>query len=122
MSRLFKGSTIVLTVIVAIVIIWLAANLVRSRLELANSYVVGFEQGLVYVLMLRDTRLLLIANAIEIALVWLLVLLDVLSRRQGLITTLVLVSLVGIAAFMTYSLVPVGLTLSRDVSELLIQH
>jgi hypothetical protein len=47
----------------------------------------------------NNTKLLLIGSAVEIALVWLLVLLEVISLHRGLIATLVLFVLVGIVVF-----------------------
>lgn len=52
--------------------------------------------------------LILIASAVEIALVWLLVLLNVCSRRRGLISTLVLFILVGITIFVVYFCFPLA--------------
>jgi uncharacterized membrane-anchored protein len=49
---------------------------------------------------------LLVATAVEIALVWLLVLLDVISQRRGLIATLVLSILDGITIFIVYRFFP----------------
>ena len=50
-----------------------------------------------------NLKLVFIASAVEIALFWLLVLLDVVSRHRGLIATLVLFISVGIVVFIVYS-------------------
>lgn len=101
-NRLFKGLAVVLTVMGGIVIIWLAVNLVWSQLRISSLYFEGnaLAKGFVYALHAQETLqnliLLFIASAVEIALFWLLVLLDVVSRYRGLIATLVLFIFVGI--------------------------
>ncbi len=49
--------------------------------------------------------LLLIISAIEIALFWLLVVLGIISYRQGMVATLVLVILVGFVSLFSFSTV-----------------
>ncbi|GJD17024.1 hypothetical protein RIVM261_019800 [Rivularia sp. IAM M-261] len=102
MNRLFKRLAVVLTVMGGIVIIWLAVNLVWSQLKISSLRFEGnvLAKGLVYALQSQETLknliLLFITSAVEIALFWLLVILDVVSRYRGLIATLVLFIFVGI--------------------------
>ncbi|MGV0105875.1 DUF1634 domain-containing protein [Nostoc sp. DSM 114160] len=109
-NRLFKGLAVVLTVMGGIVIIWLLVNLIQSQLiissaregsslSLARLYLFGLQAPKIEL----NFRLVFIASAVEIALFWLLVLLDVVSRHRGLIATLVLFIFVGIVVFIVYS-------------------
>jgi hypothetical protein len=115
LNRLFKGITVVLTVIGAVVIIWQEAHLIEGFVAFtqlnAKEFSAGkaFYGGLTYLVLIKETKLLLIASVVEIALVWLLVLLSVINRRRGLIATLVLSILVGITVFITYSFTPLPL-------------
>ena len=109
-NRLFKGLAVVLTVMGGIVIIWLLVNLVQSQLIISSSRLEGsslvtrlFLFGLQAPKIELNLRLVFIASAVEIALFWLLVLLDVVSRHRGLIATLVLFLFVGIVVFIVYS-------------------
>lgn len=103
MNRLFKRLVVVLTVMGGIVIIWLAVNLVWSQLRISSLRFEGniLAKGFVYALQSQETLknliLLLIDSAVEIALFWLLVILDVVSRPRGLIATLILFIFVGIS-------------------------
>jgi len=63
-------------------------------------------QGFAYAAIIKNTKLMLIASAVEVALVWLLVLLDVISQRRGVIATLVLSVLSGITIFLVYFSLP----------------
>jgi hypothetical protein len=109
MNLLFRRVAIVLTVIGVLVTIGLAAYLVWLRLEFffsmtqyrgkssgAGAGLIMFAEKLMVAKIQNFTRLLLIASVVEIALFWLLVLLDIISQRHSLIATLVLVILVGI--------------------------
>jgi hypothetical protein len=90
---LFKGVAVILTVIAAILIILTAVQLVWLILDyLSSPNTIYIPPGYVvhYILVL------LIASAVEVALFWLLVFLDIISRRHGIIASLVLVILVGI--------------------------
>ncbi|MCC5616164.1 hypothetical protein LC605_14030 [Nostoc sp. CHAB 5836] len=106
-NRLFKGLAVVLTVMGGIAIIWLLVNLVQSQLiissspgsSLARRTLFGLQAAKIEI----NLRLVFIASAVEIALFWLLVLLDVVSRHRGLIATLVLFIFVGIVVFIVYS-------------------
>lgn len=91
-----------------IVIIWLLVNLVQSQLiissaregsSLARLTLFGLQAPKIEL----NFRLVFIASAVEIALFWLLVLLDVVSRHRGLIATLVLFIFVGIVVFIVDS-------------------
>jgi hypothetical protein len=96
-------------VIGGIVIIWLVVNLVQSQLIISSPRIEGgpLAIGLSLALQAQKTQLnlilLFIASAVEIALFWLLVLLDVISRHRGLIATLTLFIFVGIVVFIVYS-------------------
>ncbi len=115
-SRLFKGITVVLTAMGAVVIIWQEAQLIQdfiasTRLNAEKASIWNaWAQSWTYASLMKNTQLLLIASAVEIALVWLLVLLDVINRRRGLIATLVLFILVGITILIVYgfSSLPLG--------------
>ena len=101
-NRLFKGLAIILTVMGGIVIIWLVVNLVWSQLRISSLPFEGnaLAKGFVFASQAQETLknliLVFIASAVEIALFWLLVILDVVSRHRGLIATLVLFIFVGI--------------------------
>ncbi len=101
-NRLFKGLAVLLTVMGGIVIIWLAVDLVQSQLRILSLPFEnnGLARGLVYGLQaqenLRSLLLLFIASVVEIALFWLIVHLNVISRHRGLIATLVIIIFVGI--------------------------
>ena len=99
-NRLFKGLAVVLTVMGGIVTIWLTVNLVQSQLNISSlskdsgdilfawvSQSLAAQQNLI---------LVFLASTVEIALFWLLVLLDVVSRHRALIATLCLFIFVGI--------------------------
>lgn len=116
MNLLFRRVAIVLTVIEVLVTIGLAAYLVWLCLEFFfyTTKPGGYPSGISLGLFALDeklrvaeiqyfTRLLLIASVVEIALFWLLVLLDIISQRHGLIATLVLVILVGIVVLIASS-------------------
>lgn len=115
MNELFKGIAVLLTVIVAIVITGLSAVLVLSWLPFLFFFRAGFDEVMAVTILLPlialFTWLLLVASTVEIALVWLLVLLDIISRRHGLIATLVLFILVGIGVFMASLAASVASTL-----------
>lgn len=121
-NRLFKGLAVILTAVGTIVIIWQAANLVQQLLSfiappnIRQTPFTGLTIGLAYALIIRNTKLLLIAIAVEITLIWLLVVLDVVSRRRGLIATLILFVIVGIVVFIVYSLSPGFAKLPRDLT------
>ncbi len=108
-SRLFKGITVVLTAMGAVVIIWQEAQLIQdfiasTRFDAEKACMWNsWAQSWTYASLIKNIKLLLIASAVEIALVWLLVLLDVINRRRGLIATLVLSILVGITIFIVYA-------------------
>ncbi|MEW6491219.1 MAG: hypothetical protein AB1589_01525 [Cyanobacteriota bacterium] len=95
MSRFFKGVAVILTVIAAILIILTAVHLVWQSLDYSSSPNTIYIPPASYVLQYY-ILVLLIASAVEIALFWLLVFLDIISRRHGIIASLVLVILVGI--------------------------
>jgi len=95
MSRLFKGVAVILTVIAAILIIFTAVQLVWRSLDYSSSPNTIYIPP-AYVVLQYFILLLLIGSAVEIALFWLLVFLDIISRRHGIIASLVLVILVGI--------------------------
>jgi hypothetical protein len=116
MNLLFRRIAIVLTVIEVLVTIGLAAYLVWLRLKFffykteprgeSSGIGLGFialGEKLMVAEIQNFTRLLLIASVVEIALFWLLVLLDIISQRHGLIATLVLVTLVGIVVLIASS-------------------
>ncbi len=97
MARLFKGIAILVTVIGAIVLILMAVVLFMdsvyySPLPPARRYILLF-----------PIMNILIASAVEIASLWLLVVINIISRRYGLIATLVIVILVGIAILISNS-------------------
>ncbi|BBD65648.1 hypothetical protein NIES4072_06760 [Nostoc commune NIES-4072] len=106
-NRLFKGLAVVLTVMGGIVIIWFLVNLVDLTISASNLEGSSFSRGFSFVILAKRTQrnliLVLIASAVEIALFWLLVLLDVVSRHRGLIATLILFIFVGIVVFIVYS-------------------
>lgn len=107
-NRLFKGLAVVLTVMGGIVIIWLVANFVQLQLRISSSPLQGgLARGFILASQARQTELtlilLFIASAVEIALFWLLVVLNVVSRQRGFIATLVLFIFVGIFVFIVYS-------------------
>ncbi len=95
MGRLFKGIAILITVIGAIVIILIAMHLVWRSLDYSFSPKTIYLPP-AYVVLQYYSLVLLIASAVEIALFWLLVVLDIISQRHGIIASLVLVILVGI--------------------------
>ncbi len=95
MSRLFKGVAVILTVIAAIFIILTAVHLVWRSLDYSFSPKTIYIPT-AYVVLQYYILVLLIASAVEIALFWLLVVLDIISRHHGIIASLVLVILVGI--------------------------
>ena len=95
MGRLFKGIAILITVIGAIVIILMAMHLVWRSLHYSFSPRTIYLPP-AYVVLQYYILVLLIASAVEIALFWLLVVLDTISRHHGIIASLVLVILVGI--------------------------
>ncbi len=111
-NRLFKGFAVVLTAIGAILIIWLVVNLVQSQLRTLSprleggSLAIGLNLAFKYAQIQQNIKLVFIASGVEIALLWLLVLLDVISRRRGLIATLVLFIFVGIVVLIVYSQYP----------------
>ncbi|OUL29585.1 hypothetical protein BV372_23025 [Nostoc sp. T09] len=108
-NRLFKGLAVVMTVMGGIVIIWLVVNLVESQLRISSPRLEGGSLGIGLNLAFQSQKiqlnliLIFIASAVEIALFWLLVLLDVISRHRALIATLVLFIFVGIVVFLVYS-------------------
>ncbi|MEH1840279.1 MAG: hypothetical protein V7L20_16325 [Nostoc sp.] len=110
-NRLFKGLAVVLTVMGGIVIIWFLVNLVQTQLRISSSHFEGDFSATRFAILLNSQlpkielnfRLVFLASAVEIALFWLLVLLDVVSRHRGLIATLVLFIFVGIVVFIVYS-------------------
>ncbi len=115
MNRLFKGIVVALTAIGAAVVIWQDAQLLQyfvaytkqAAIKSESSFGLAFVSGLTTVALTKDTKLLFIASAVEIALVWLLVQLNVISQRRGLIATLILFILVGITVFIVYREVPI---------------
>ncbi|WP_146007576.1 hypothetical protein [Fischerella muscicola] len=105
MNRLFKGFAVVLTAIGDIVIIWLVVYLVQLQLRILSSLKGGtLDIGLALAFHAQKTLLnlilLFIASAVEIALLRLLVLINIISRRRGSIATLVLFIFVGIVVFL----------------------
>ncbi|OUL20370.1 hypothetical protein [Nostoc sp. 106C] len=108
-NRLFKGLAVVLTLIGGIVIIWLVVNLVQSQLRILSPRLEGGSLGIGLTLGFQAQKtqlnliLLFIASAVETALFWLLVVLDIISRYRGLIATLTLFIFVGIVVFIVYS-------------------
>ncbi|MCC5606351.1 hypothetical protein LC612_06015 [Nostoc sp. CHAB 5834] len=105
-NRLFKGLAVVLTVMGGIVIIGLLVNLVDLTISDSGLEGRSFSRDFNFVLLAKQTQryliLVLIASPVEIALFWLLVLLDVVSRHRGLIATLVLFIFVGIVVFIVF--------------------
>lgn len=112
MSRLFKGITLVLTAIGIVLILWQQAELLQvaiasTQLSLSkNPFAVGVVLNFNFATLIKNTILLLIATVVEIALIWLLVLLNVISQRRGLIASLVLSILDGITIFIVYRFFP----------------
>lgn len=107
MNRLFQGITIVMTAIGAVVIISLEAELLKGLAYKklpgsGNSFGSTMTLAFSYLALIRNTKLMLIASACEVALVWLLVVLNVISQRRGLIATLVLFILSAITVFIVY--------------------
>ncbi|MBW4633899.1 MAG: hypothetical protein KME30_18945 [Iphinoe sp. HA4291-MV1] len=112
MSRLFRGITVVLTAIGVVVILLQEAELLKDLIASTqlsfseNPFGFALAQNFTLIAIIKKTILLLIASAVEIALVWLLVLLNIISQRRGLIATLVLFILVGITIFIVYRFLP----------------
>ncbi|MDZ8224178.1 hypothetical protein [Nostoc sp. ChiVER01] len=105
-NRLFKGLAVVLTVMGGIVIICLLVNLVDITISASGLVGSSFSKNFSFVLLAKQAQknliLVFIASAVEIALFWLLVLLDVVSRHRGLIATLILFIFLGIVVFIVY--------------------
>jgi hypothetical protein len=112
MSRLFKGITVVLIAIGIVVILLQQAELLKDLIASTqlssreNPFGFAVVQNFIFAAIIKKTILLLVATAVEIALVWLLVVLDVISQRRGLIATLVLSILDGITIFIVYRFFP----------------
>jgi hypothetical protein len=94
MSRLFKGITVVLTAIGIVVILLQQAELLKDLIASTqlssreNPFGFAVVQNFIFAAIIKKTILLLVATAVEIALLWLLVVLNVISQRCGLIATL----------------------------------
>lgn len=97
-SQLFKVLIKLLIAIVGLQIFLLEIEVIQ--IELQTPWF-GFFLGSSNVV--KVTTLLPIAGAVEIALIWLLVLLNAISLRRGLIATLILFILVGITFLIIYS-------------------
>lgn len=123
-NRLFKGIAVVLTAIGAIVIVLQAADLIKSLISFfqlppsRSSFGLDAASFLIYVSLAKNANLIIVASVVEIALIWLLVLLDVISRRSGLIATLVLFILVGIAVFIVADVAASSITSSEVLCRL----
>lgn len=96
-SDLFKVIILLLIAIVGLQIFLLEIMFIQSFVSPV------FTLWLISRNRLEVTTLLPIASAVEIALVWLLVLLNGISPRHGLIATLILFILVGITLLIIYS-------------------
>ena len=106
-----KSIAVIMTIIGLLVIIVLGVelfyNLYLTKLPVNISpTVTSLAPAIGYLAIKKNNRLLLIASAFEVSLVWLLVLLNVISQRSGLIATLVLVILIAITFFIVYSSLP----------------
>lgn len=115
LSQLFKGLTVALAAVGAIVIVWLSLELLQLMASVIfitpqpgnkNPFASALVLGLTYARLLKLAIRLLIANTVEIGLVWLVVLLNLLSIWQGQIISLVLLIWAGIAFFLVYSILP----------------
>lgn len=109
MQRFLSYLTFLLTLIGAILTLLQSVYLVELRFGLFPFSPQSLEQNS---LVFRKTNvafiqhmitLLLIIGVIEISLLWLLVILGIMSKRQGLIATLVLIVIVGFAILFAFS-------------------
>lgn len=96
-SDLFKGIIGLLIIIVGLRIFLLEIQFIQNFMSPV------FTLWLISRNRVEITTLLPIASAVEIALIWLLVLLNAISPRHGLIATLILFILVGITILIIYS-------------------
>lgn len=98
-SELFQRIIKLLIAIVGLLIFLIEIQLIREMLLLSGfRFFLGKNPNLEKVMILLP-----IASAVEVALIWLLVVLNAISLRRGLIATLILFILVGITFLIIYS-------------------
>jgi len=101
MNRFLSYFIFLLTIVAALLTLLQSAYLVLLRLSLF-SY--SFDVKHATVIFIQDMIvLLLIIAVVEIALLWLLVVVNFISQRQGLIATLSLIIIVGFVSLFAFS-------------------
>ena len=94
----------IFTLLQSVYLIWLRLRLFPFTPQLLNPDFLDFKH--INVAFIREMiTLLLMIGAVEVALLWLLVVLNMISRYQGIIATLVLVILVGFVSLFAFSTV-----------------
>ncbi|MDZ8035784.1 MULTISPECIES: hypothetical protein [unclassified Nostoc] len=96
-SKLFRGIVELLIAIVGLQIFFLEIEVIQIWLQPPWFGFLRTPQ------LVKVMTLLPIASAVEVALIWLLVLLNAISLHRGLIATLILFILVGITFLIIYS-------------------
>jgi len=94
----------IFTLLQSVYLIWLRLGLFPFTPQLLDRDLLGFRHSNIAFIQEMITLLLMI-SAVEIALLWLLVALNMLSRYKGIIATLVLVIIVGIVSLFAFTAV-----------------